>query len=93
MKINTWAYQNVQARARKEVLAAIAQDIGGRFVCNSNKVEVAFGYGTLYGDIAGFYAPLGDLVKREVRQIADYMNKNRFFRLRNMGRSFTLFLL
>ena len=80
VKSETLAYQNVQARVRKEILAAIAQKIGGRFVCNSNKVEVAFGYGTLYGDIAGFYAPLGDLVKREIRQIADHMNKNRFSR-------------
>lgn len=71
----TLSFQNVQARVRKEILAAIAQNIDGRFVCNSNKVEVAFGYGTLYGDIAGFYAPLGDLTKREVRQIADYLNK------------------
>ncbi|MDP3697495.1 MAG: NAD(+) synthase [Candidatus Taylorbacteria bacterium] len=76
----TLAFQNVQARVRMEILAAIAQQIGGRFVCNSNKVEVAFGYGTLYGDIAGFYAPLGDLVKREIRQIADYINKERFKR-------------
>lgn len=71
----TLSFQNVQARVRKEILAAIAQNIDGRFVCNSNKVEVAFGYGTLYGDIAGFYAPLGDLTKREVRQIADYLNE------------------
>ncbi len=74
----TLAFQNVQARVRMEILAAIAQREGGVFVCNSNKVEVAFGYGTLYGDIAGFYAPLGDLVKREIRQIADYINKERF---------------
>lgn len=76
----TLAYENVQARARKDILAAMAQKIGGVFSCNSNKVEVAFGYGTLYGDIAGFYAPLGDLVKREIRQIADYLNRERFRR-------------
>lgn len=74
------AYQNVQARARQEVLAAMAQQLGGVFSCNSNKVEMAFGYGTLYGDIAGFYAPLADLVKREVRQIARYLNAQRFRR-------------
>jgi len=75
---NTLTYENVQARARMEILAAEAQKVGGVFTCNSNKVEVAFGYGTLYGDIAGLYAPLGDLVKREVRQIADYINRVRF---------------
>lgn len=76
----TLAYENVQARARKDILAAMAQKIGGVFSCNSNKVEIAFGYGTLYGDLAGFYAPFGDLVKREIRQIADYLNKVRFGR-------------
>lgn len=75
------AYENVQARARQEILAATAQKIGGVFSCNSNKVEVAFGYGTLYGDIAGFYAPLGDLVKREIRQIAQYLNQVRFAKI------------
>ncbi len=72
------AFQNIQARARMEILAAYAQKIGGYFSCNSNKVEMAFGYGTLYGDVAGFYAPLGDKVKREVRQIADHLNKKVF---------------
>ncbi len=71
----TITYENVQARAREEVLAAEAQKLGGVFTCNTNKVEMAFGYGTLYGDVAGYFAPLGDLVKREVRQIAEYLNK------------------
>ncbi len=75
---DTLAYENIQARVRKEILAAEAQKINGVFVCCSNKTEIAFGYGTLYGDIAGLYAPLGDLVKREVRQIADYLNRVRF---------------
>lgn len=75
---DTLAYENIQSRARKEILAAKAQKINGVFVCCSNKTEIAFGYGTLYGDIAGFYAPLGDLIKREVRQIADYLNRVRF---------------
>lgn len=74
----TLAYENVQARARKDILAAKAQNNDGVFTCNGNKIETAFGYGTLYGDIAGFYAPLGDLVKREVRQIARHLNLVRF---------------
>ncbi len=76
----TLAHENVQARARKDILAALAQKVGGSYTCNTNKVEMAFGYGTLYGDVAGYYAPLGDLVKREVRQIADYLNRARFSR-------------
>ncbi|MBI2449961.1 MAG: NAD(+) synthase [Candidatus Nealsonbacteria bacterium] len=71
----TLAYENIQARARREILSTTAD---GFFVCCSNKTEIAFGYGTLYGDIAGYFAPLGDLVKREVRQIAAYQNQTRF---------------
>lgn len=72
------AHENIMARARMEILAAKAQDLGGVFTCNSNKVEIAFGYGTIYGDIAGFYCPLGDLVKREVYQLANYLNRKVF---------------
>lgn len=73
-------FENIQARARMEILAALAQDMGGMFSANWNKVEAAFGYGTLYGDMAGFAAPLGDLVKREVYQLADFMNRRIFGR-------------
>lgn len=69
------SYENVQARVRQEVLAARTQDLGAVFICNSNKIEMAFGYGTLYGDIAGFIAPLGDMLKREVYQMGDYLNR------------------
>lgn len=75
IQTDTLAYENIQARIRMEFLAARAQDVGGVFSCNSNKVEMALGYGTLYGDVAGFLAPLGDLVKREEYQLADYMNR------------------
>ncbi len=73
-KKDSLSYENVQARVRMEVLAARAQDVGGLFCANGNKVEFAFGYGTMYGDIAGFMAPLGDLLKREVYQIGKYLN-------------------
>lgn len=72
---DTLAYENVQARARMEILAAKAQELGGVFTGNGNKVELGFNYGTLYGDIAGFLLPIGDLVKREVYQIGDYANQ------------------
>ncbi|MFH0891689.1 MAG: NAD(+) synthase [Candidatus Falkowbacteria bacterium] len=73
-------FENIQARARMEILAALAQDMGGVFSANWNKVEAAFGYGTLYGDMAGFAAPLGDLVKREVYQLGDFLNQRVFAR-------------
>lgn len=72
---DTPGYENIQARVRMEILAARAQDWGGVFSSNWNKVEAAFGYGTLYGDMAGFIAAIGDLVKREVYQLADYLNR------------------
>lgn len=75
VEVDSLAYENIQARARMEILAAKAQAIGGVFSCNSNKVEMALGYGTLYGDVAGVLAVLGDLVKREVYQLADFMNR------------------
>lgn len=74
-------FENIQATARMTALSKLAKKYRGVFTCNSNKVEMAFGYSTLYGDLAGFYAPLGDLVKREVRQIADYINCERFRRI------------
>lgn len=76
----TPAYGNIQARSRMEILAAKAQQRSGVFIGNGNKVELAFGYGTLYGDIAGFMFPIGDLVKREVYQVGDYLNRAVFGR-------------
>ena len=81
VKQDTLVYENIQARSRMEILAAIAQKNNGVFSANWNKTEAAFGYGTLYGDMAGFIAPLGDLTKREVYQLADYVNRVIFKRL------------
>jgi NAD+ synthase (glutamine-hydrolysing) len=67
--------ENVQARDRgARLLAAVAAAFGGVFVCNTNKTEMTVGYGTLYGDIAGFMAPLADLWKREVYALGHYLN-------------------
>ena len=73
--VDSPSYENVQARVRMEILAARTQDIGGVFICNSNKIEMALGYGSMYGDIAGAIAPLGDMLKYEVYQMGDYMNR------------------
>jgi len=45
------------------------------FVCNANKAELTVGYGTLYGDIAGFLAPLGDLWKQDVYAVGRHLNE------------------
>lgn len=79
-KPDTPSFANIMARTRMEVLAAMAQDNDCVYIANWNKIEAAFGYGTLYGDMAGFMAPLGDLTKREVYQLAEYLNRTVFRR-------------
>lgn len=72
------ADENAQARDRgARILAGVAQAFGGVFVCNSNKAEMTVGYGTLYGDIAGFLAPLADLWKHEVYALGRHLNETR----------------
>jgi NAD+ synthase (glutamine-hydrolysing) len=67
--------ENIQARDRgSRILAAVAAAMGGVFSCNSNKTEITIGYSTLYGDAAGFFAPIGDLWKTEVYALAHYLN-------------------
>lgn len=70
------ADENAQARDRgARVLAAVAQSFGAVFACNANKAELTVGYGTLYGDIAGFLAPLGDLWKHDVYAVGRHLNE------------------
>lgn len=58
--------ENLQARARAVLLMAVANKENRLLICTSNKAEAAMGYGTLYGDITGGYAPLIDLFKGDV---------------------------
>ena len=68
--------ENIQARDRSaRVLAGLAAAFGGGFTCNANKSETTIGYSTLYGDLSGFLAPLADLWKDQVYQLADYLNR------------------
>jgi NAD+ synthase (glutamine-hydrolysing) len=74
-KITSFVLENIQARDRgSRILAAVAASTGATFVNNGNKTEIAFGYATLYGDVDGAIAPLGDLYKHEVYQLAEYIN-------------------
>jgi NAD+ synthase (glutamine-hydrolysing) len=67
--------ENIQARDRgSRVLAGIASALGAVFVNNGNKTETAFGYATLYGDINGALAPIADLYKMEVYDLAKLIN-------------------
>ena len=68
--------ENIQARDRGgRILAAVASAIGGVFTNNGNKTETAFGYATLYGDVNGALAPIGDLYKTQIYALARHINK------------------
>lgn len=68
--------ENVQARDRSSrILSAVAAAFGGGFTCNANKSEATVGYSTLYGDLAGFLASIGDLWKTEVYELARHLNE------------------
>jgi NAD+ synthase (glutamine-hydrolysing) len=68
---NTLVYENIQARDRSaRILSGIASLYDAVFTNNGNKVEAYEGYATLYGDVSGAIAPLGDLLKGQVYDIA-----------------------
>ena len=68
--------ENLQARIRGMLLMAISNKFGNILLNTSNKSEVAVGYGTLYGDMAGGLSVLGDIYKTEVYELARYINKD-----------------
>jgi len=70
------AEENIQARTRGNLLMAIANKFGYILLNTSNKSELATGYGTLYGDMAGGLAVLGDCYKMQVYALARYINRN-----------------
>jgi len=69
--------ENIQSRTRGNLLMALANKFGYILLNTSNKSELATGYGTLYGDMAGGLGVLGDLYKMQVYALARYMNKDR----------------
>ncbi len=76
LRLSDSLVENIQARDRSaRVLAAVAAAFGGVFTCNANKTEAAVGYTTLYGDLGGFLALLGDLWKGDVYRLGRYLNR------------------
>ena len=67
--------ENIQARCRGIVLMAISNKKGKMLLTTGNKSEMAVGYATLYGDMAGGFAPLKDLYKTLVYALARYRNQ------------------
>lgn len=70
------AEENMQSRTRGNILMAIANKFGYILLNTSNKSELATGYGTLYGDMAGGLGVLGDCYKLQVYALARYVNRN-----------------
>ena len=66
--------ENIQARARGVLLMAISNKTGLMLLTTGNKSEMAVGYATLYGDMAGGFAPLKDCTKTLVKRLANYRN-------------------
>ena len=68
--------ENIQARCRGILLMAVANKEQRILLTTSNKSETAVGYTTLYGDMAGGFAPLKDVSKSLVYELADWCNRN-----------------
>ncbi len=69
------AEENIQSRSRGNLLMAIANKFGYILLNTSNKSELATGYGTLYGDMAGGLSVLGDVYKLQVYALAKFLNR------------------
>lgn len=71
-----WA-ENIQPRIRGAVLMAFANRLSRIVLATGNKSELAVGYSTLYGDTVGAVAPIGDIYKTEVYELARWYNSMR----------------
>lgn len=67
--------ENIQARTRGTLLMALSNKYGTLVITTGNKSEVAVGYATLYGDMAGGFSVLKDIPKTLVYRLSNYRNK------------------
>ncbi|MDA1128259.1 MAG: NAD+ synthase [Chloroflexi bacterium] len=70
------AEENVQARVRGNVLMTVSNKFGWIVLTTGNKSEMAMGYATLYGDMAGGFAVLKDVPKTLVYELCDWRNRH-----------------
>ena len=70
------AEENIQSRLRGLYLMALSNKFGEMLLTTGNKSEVAVGYATIYGDMAGGYNPIKDLYKMRVFETCRWRNKN-----------------
>jgi len=71
------AEENIQSRTRGNLLMAIANKFGYILLNTSNKSELATGYGTLYGDMAGGLSVLGDCYKTQIFALTKFINRDK----------------
>lgn len=69
--------ENMQSRIRGLYLMAISNKFGNLLCTTGNKSEIAVGYATLYGDMNGALAVIGDLYKTEVYDVCNFINKDK----------------
>ena len=69
--------ENIQSRIRGSLLMALSNKFGALVLTTGNKSEMAVGYCTLYGDMVGALAVIGDLVKTRVYAICHWLNRER----------------
>ena len=69
--------ENIQARLRAMILMGFVNRYGGMLLNASNKTELALGYATIYGDMAGTLCPIGDVTKPHVIALAHWINSVR----------------
>lgn len=75
-ELSGMARENIQAKVRgTDILSNIAGNENWLFTNNGNKLEIALGYATLYGDVGGSIAPIGDLLKTEVFEMGRFLNQ------------------
>ena len=74
LELSDLASENIQARIRAVVLMGISNSEGHLLISTGNKSEVAVGYSTVYGDSAGGFAPIKDVYKTKVWQLAEHYN-------------------
>ena len=67
--------ENIQSRIRGNIIMGLSNQLGAMVLSTGNKSEMAVGYSTLYGDLAGGFALLKDVYKTEVYKLAKYRNK------------------
>lgn len=80
-KLNALQKGNIAAKIRgTSILSNLAAKYHALFTNNGNKLEVALGYATLYGDVNGAICPIADLTKSEIFDLARYLNNSVFKR-------------